>query len=318
MIAANFIKEGHPKKIVLQTLGIPRSSYYYKPKANGEKKGRVKSEFTLKKTGEVIDNDQVVDDIKEILSQEFVDYGYLKVTYWLREEKDYIINPKKVYRLMGEQGLLNKIVHRRKSRRNWVKELLPPATDAFEYLEFDIKYMYVAGCNRNALLLSVIDVYSRWVLGQHMDWQIKKQQVIDLFDQLFAIYPLPKHFYVRNDNGSQFEAQSVQEYFEEKGVVQEFCKPATPEQNAHIESYHSIIERVVCQRYELESLEELQETMNRFIQFYDFRRIHSGVGYTSPFNYLLKKGIDLSQYDLKQALDCSASGVCENATMIDT
>jgi len=244
MIASNFIKEGYPKKLVLEVLGIARSSYYYRPVSNKGKKGRPKSTNTLTRDGTLVSNKQVIKDIEEILTGEFVDYGYLKVTHWLRQEKGYIVNPKKIYRLMNEQGLLNKFVRTKRSKRNWVKQLLPDTKEAFDYMEFDIKYLYVAGQNRNALLLTVIDVQTRWVLGQVMSWDIKNPCVIRLFDQIFAVYPLPKHFYVRNDNGSQFEAQKVQEYFEENGVTQEFCKPATPEQNAHIESYHSILERV--------------------------------------------------------------------------
>jgi len=185
------------------------------------------------------------------------------------------------------------------------KELLPPAKEAFDYLEFDIKYFYVAGQNRNARSLTVIDVKTRWVLGHYTTWSIKKGDVVSLFNQFFGVYPLPKHFHVRNDNGSQFVAQQVQQYFKSRKVVQEFCKPATPEQNAHIESYHSIQEKVICQRYEFESLENLQATLNRFVSFYNFKRIHSGVGYQSPFKYLLKMDIDMNQFDIDQALDCS-------------
>jgi len=307
MIASSFIKEGYPIKTVLKVVGIPRSTYYYKPNEEGNQKGVSKSTHTKTRNGDVVSNDQVVEDIKKVLGEEFVDYGYLKVTHWLRQEKEYIINPKKVYRLMREHGLLNKIVWQRKSQRNWVKELLPPAKEAFDYLEFDIKYFYVAGLNRNALCLSVIDVKNRWLVGHLMRWDIKHQHVIDLFDQIFETYPLPKSFYVRNDNGSQFIAQKVQEYFEKKqGVTQEFCKPATPEQNAHIESYHSIQEKVICQRNEFESLDELQKTLNRFVGFYNFDRIHSGVEYTSPYKHLLTQNIDMKKFDLTEVLDCSS------------
>lgn len=307
MIALDFIKEGHPKKVILEVLGIPRSSFYYKPKQSKGKRGITKSTQTYTKNGEAVSNEKVIKDIEEILSGEFVDYGYLKVTHWLRQEKNYIINPKKIYRLMREQGLLNKVEPRKKNQRNWVKDLLAPAKDAFDYLEFDIKYFYVAARNRNALSLTVIDVKSRWVLGHYIAWVIKKEDVINLFNQLFEVYPLPKSFYVRNDNGSQFIAEKVQQYFEDKGVTQEFCKPATPEQNAHIESYHSIQEKVICQRNEFVSLEQLQNTLNRFVSFYNFERIHSGVGYTSPYKYLLKMNIDMKQFELNQALDCSSN-----------
>ena len=288
-------------------MGIARSSYYYKPKVEVSKKGRKKSTHTLLINGGLfvkIPNEQVVVEIEEILGDEFVDYGYLKVTHWLRQEKNYKINPKKVYRLMRENGLLNKFRPRRKGKRNWVKDLLPPAEKAFDYLEFDIKYFYVAGKDKNALLLSVIDVKSRWLLGHFLSWEIKQSHVIQLFDQLFSAYPLPKHFYVRNDNGSQFVAKTVQLYFENKQITQEFCKPATPEQNAHIESYHSIQEKLICQAYEFSTLEQLRNTLNRFVQFYNFKRIHSGIGYQSPSKFLLTLGIQINPNKAQKALDC--------------
>jgi len=313
MIASSFIAQGFPVTLVLEVMDVPKSSHYYKPKVNPEKCGITKSEYTFTTKGIRVSNTKVVEDIKEILSVEFVDYGYLKVTHWLRQEKKYVINPKKVYRLMKEEGLLNKAsdkAKQKKNKRNWVKQLVPTPKLSFDHLEFDIKYFYVAGKNRNALLLTVIDVKTRWVLGHFMGWEIKHQQVIDLFDQIFEAYPLPKSFYVRNDNGSQFIAEKVQLYFEGKNVTQEFCKPATPEQNAHIESYHSIQERVICQQYEFENLNEICLTLNRFVDFYNFRRIHSGVNYQSPYKYLLSLNIDMRSYNLEKALDCS---ICQES-----
>ncbi|MBL0026752.1 MAG: DDE-type integrase/transposase/recombinase [Saprospiraceae bacterium] len=78
---------------------------------------------------------------------------------------------------------------------------------------------------------------------------------------------MAENIYVRNDNGSQMVAQKVQSYFKSKKVIQEFTKPATPEQNAHIESYHSIIERVICQKYEFDNLLEAADTFTRFVKF---------------------------------------------------
>lgn len=97
---------------------------------------------------------------------------------------------------------------------------------------------------------------------------------------------MPKQFIVRNDNGSQFEATIVQEYLRQKGVNQEFTKPATPQQNAHIESYHSILESAVCQRFEFEDLQDFKQVMHRWKKFYNFERIHGGLQYMSPRKFL--------------------------------
>lgn len=302
MIATSFINQGYKVKTVLNTINISISSFYYKPK-NG-KKGLPKSTHTITSWGEYIANTIVVQQIQDLFSQEFVDYGYLKTTYFLRNKYQYIINAKKVYRLMTENQLLNKKVKVKTKSRNWVKELVPNPLNPFEYLEFDIKYIYIKGANkynRNALILSVIDVKSRWILGHVFDWKIKSDKVIKLFDIIFKYYDLPIHFFVRNDNGSQFIAAEVQRYFQQKNIVQEFCKPATPQQNAHIESYFSIVEKTVCQKYEFDDLLDAQYTLNRFVQFYNFERIHSGVGYISPYQYLVN-----NNYDLSKQLDCPA------------
>jgi putative transposase len=64
---------------------------------------------------------------------------------------------------------------------------------------------------------------------------MRQQDIIALFDSLFGNYCLPRQFYVRNDNGIQFVADLVQEYFRSRKVIHEFTKPATPEQDAHID-----------------------------------------------------------------------------------
>ncbi|MEO5583282.1 MAG: integrase core domain-containing protein [Saprospiraceae bacterium] len=276
----------------MKCLQIPRSSYYFKEKGNTMVRGISKSIFTKKAGGQWIHNDQVVNEIKEMLNQEFIDDGYLKTMHWLRKVKGYLINKKKVYRLMKENVLLNSVSNcTRASEKTWVKELIPQPSQSLEYFEMDIKYIHIHKLRRNALLLSVIDVESRWVLGQTLAWRIQQNEVSNLFDEIFSKYDLPKRIYIRNDNGSQFSGQSIQNYFKKLSIIQEFTKPATPEQNAHIESYHSILERVICKRYQFDTIQEARETLNRFVKFYNRDRIHSGIDYQSPYEYLKSKKI---------------------------
>ncbi len=124
------------KSLVLRLCQISRSSFYYKPQEEPRKAGRVCSTTTIKLTGGYESDNQVVEDIKALLAQEFVDYGYYKTTIYLRQAKKYYINPKKVYRLMNEHGLLN-LTSRAYSttKRQWVKELVPNPKAEFMYFE---------------------------------------------------------------------------------------------------------------------------------------------------------------------------------------
>lgn len=55
------------------------------------------------------------------------------------------------------------------------------------------------------------------------------------------------------------EKTGVVEGCRKHGIFHEFTKPATPEQNGYIESFHSSVEKLVCARYEFDCLAEAQE-----------------------------------------------------------
>lgn len=278
---------------------ISRSTFYYTSTNQAKKVGRNPSQVTYLKTGGLVSDAVVIEEIKQLLGQEFVDYGYFKVSIFLRDEKHFLINHKKVYRLMKENTLLlpsNRL--NSLPKRKWVTELVPKPKSEFTYLEFDIKYIYIQGKRKNALVLTIIDVFSRWNMAHTIKWKIDFTEVTKLFDTILKHFNMPHKFFVRNDNGSQFIADEVQKYFKSKNVIQEFTKPATPEQNAHIESYHSIMERTVCKKYDFDDITEARITLDRFKNFYNFERIHSGIKYKSPYQFLLNNGVDMKNLNI--------------------
>jgi putative transposase len=293
-VAIEFIEAGYPKNRVLRLCGLPKSSFYYRPKTG--KQGRKPYAKFLDKNGTEITAETVVNAIVKLFENKFVDYGYYKVYIYLRDELGFKVSKHSVYNLMKNSGLLQSkyASSSKKGKRNWVSELIPQTVIPFDYWEFDIKFVWIAGKKKNMQVLTVIDVNSRWNLGQLIAYSIKKEDVIKLFKTIFAKYPLPKSITVRSDNGSQFIADDVQSYFKDQtGITQEFTKPATPQQDAHVESYHSIMESAVCQRFEFKDLKDARKTLDEFREFYNFERIHGGIGFTSPYKYLLQKGIDM-------------------------
>lgn len=310
-----FIEQQYPVRKVLKFVGVSSSSFYFEKSSKEPTNRGVKpSEFTLTTTGQRVPNEQVVTDIKAVLTEEFVDYGYLKMTYYLKDTLGYMINHKKVYRLMQVNRLLYRPKRIKVGTKQWVSQLVPEPTTAFSYWEFDIKYMYIHGTGKMVPLLTVIDVYSRWVLGHLFQESIKKEDVKQFFRQLIETYVLPQKVFVRCDNGSQFESTLLRDYFISEGITQEFTKPATPEQNAHIESYHSILEKVICRRYEFESKMDCAETLKRWQVFYNYKRIHSGINYKSPNKYLLHQGIEPSIFFAVKYQPCSNIFISLNET----
>ena len=116
-MAFEYIDKGLRISKVASILNISRTSFYRNRVSDkSNKRGRKNSEFTLRKEGNstiVMDNSTVVDDIRKLLSGEFVCYGYKKTTKYLSRH-GYIINKKKVRRLMSENNLLNYPYNNRK------------------------------------------------------------------------------------------------------------------------------------------------------------------------------------------------------------
>lgn len=293
MIATQYIEQGYPVRKVITILGLSTGSFYHTTIAEVDKKskGIKPSTTTYNLKGVKVCNDIIIDEIQALLALEFVDYGYLKVYYYLKDY--YTINHKKVYRIMKENSLLYVSKQVKLGSKQWVKDLVPKPLTYFSYWEFDIKFMYLSGAGLYLPLLSVIDVKSRWILGQLCQQSIKKQDVKTLMQALIETYNIPEKIHVRCDNGSQFESNLIRDFFKEKGIEQEFTKPATPEQNAHIESYHSILERVICKQYQFERQKNQLETLNRWAMFYNYERIHSGANYTSPYKNLKKNNFKI-------------------------
>ena len=290
MIAKDFIQQGYPLYKVLPLCGLSKSSYYYSP--FGGKRGRKASTYTLSKEGILYSNEYVLERIKWLLNQEFVDYGYDKLTDWLRDSEGLVINQKKVYRLMKEARLLSNRIRRDKRGKRIAQDLLPNPAVPFECLQTDIKYIYIHGQHRNALLITVLDVFSRGVLGYRLEWSITKHQVIDLMKEVLHHYQMPEKVSLRTDNGSQFEAGLFREYLKEMSVDHEFTHVATPQENCYIESFHSIVESAVCVKYEFENLAEAKETFNRFMNFYNQERLHGSLDNLSPNHFLEGKKLN--------------------------
>lgn len=114
-----------PTRDLCRWIMLLRSSYYYKPSEG--KRGAKPSTETPKTDGTILPNTEVVDKIKAILSGEFTFYGYQKITQHLKQEA-FIINHKKVYRLIDQSSLqLGKRI-KTNGKRQWVKHRKIKAT----------------------------------------------------------------------------------------------------------------------------------------------------------------------------------------------
>jgi putative transposase len=263
--------------------GFPRSCWYYKP-THG-RRGIPPSTHTAKRDGTEVKNEAVVEEIKRVLLSWLDFYGYEKTT-WELHDLDYIINKKKVYRLMKEANLL--LIKQRittQGKRNFVQYRCIDAQRPLEYLTMDIKYVYIDEEKRWAYLLTVMDVYSRFVLGFMLKYSIKKADVVLLLDGILRGISA-RGVIIRNDNGSQFLEHIVRKYLEEMGVIQEFTHIATPEENSYIESHFSILGKEFLRRNWFESVYHARMKIKDYYLICCYRRKHGAMKRRSPYQYI--------------------------------
>jgi transposase InsO family protein len=274
----NNFKDRISKRELCHWLSLPESVFYYRPTTG--KRGVRPSTHTSKKDGSVLSNELVIQDIKKALGREFCCYGYHNITDDLRD-LDYIINHKKVYRLMSEHELLLGKVIRTSGKRTFVKHRRIEAQYPMEYLCLDIKYVWIEGEKRNYYLLTILDIFTRKAIRQIFQRSIRKIDVINLFRSIDRQYGI-KGVTVRNDNGSQFIANDVKQYLRSAEVNQEFTHIATPQENAYIEAFHSIVDREVIQRFEFNSYYEAKLTFEAHLHWYNTVRKHGQINRMPP------------------------------------
>ena len=257
------------------------SSYYRNPSLG--KKGNKPSKLTYNESKGWVSQDTVIESVTSILKHEFIDCGYRLMKSYLQRD-GYLINHKKLYRIMKEEGLLKleNRIKRSGSGRKFVKFRKVKTSRPFDCLEMDIKMIWIPAVGKNAYLLSVIDVHTRRILKDYFSFSIKQDKVIALLSEVFLDYQYPKNVVIRSDNGSQFIAKSVREYLELIGVSQEFTHVATPEENAHVEAYHGILKKEVFQRFEYRTFGEIEQILKRYVVFYNNVRHHGLLGRITP------------------------------------
>ncbi|MBF1037787.1 MAG: transposase family protein [Candidatus Nanosynbacter sp.] len=92
---------------------------------------------------------------------------------------------------------------------------------------------------------------------------------------------------VQSDNGLEF-ARYFETRLEAKGIKIRHTRLGRPNDNAHIERFNRTIQEECTGNYYLESepLKKLDNKILNYIDFYNYKRIHLGLGYRTPAEML--------------------------------
>jgi len=286
-----YVANGLKVPVATEIAGIKRSTYYYRP--NGRPKGKKPSTHTLKYSEGRVRNEVVIDEIMDLISPEYNDYGY-QTTSELLKQKGYIINHKKVRRLMRDYNLLHpKVVKYIPGNKIFIQYTVPPLIAPYDTIEADIKYVYIHGEKRNAFLLTFLCTFSRHAPIWSLDYTMKSSQIITMVEALLDhcivkrfIDPEKTKVNIRTDNGPQFIAKILAEALDKLQIKHEFIQPGTPQQNGHIESFHNTVTRLVCSRNIFIDIIHAREIFTGFYYAYNNTRVMKALLYYPPVKFL--------------------------------
>lgn len=277
----------------LTAFELTRHQYYHRPKPSGlghrSRPGAKPSTHTnhYDDAGTLSQrpNAEVLERIQDIQSDDDLRCGYKRMRAQL-ELQGYQINDKKIYRLMKQGDLL--LSRFRSARGPYVTHRCARPDKPLTLLEMDIKMFWVEEHRRYAYVLTIIDTFTRvalhWSVGYSMKWTAVRsawEAVIE--DHLQPADMLAKGFdiEVRSDNGPQFLATRLREFFAQNHLCQVYTHPYTPQENGHVESFHAII-GLALQNDTFWTLEQLEIRLTIFYEKYNNSRVHSAVAMLPP------------------------------------
>jgi transposase InsO family protein len=146
----------------------------------------------------------------------------------------------------------------------------------------DITYIPIAG--RWCYLAVVMDQCSRrvlaWSLGKRRDAHLTRA----VLDAAVRRRQPSSDLIFHSDRGSEYAATAFRDRLAELGIQQSSALRG-PKDNAHMESFfHSLKAEVIHgDRFDTETA--LRSELQRYIWYYNHRRLHSALGYRSPVDY---------------------------------
>lgn len=297
---------------VISYASIANSTWYQQSKKveeDGRKNnpGRPIPGYTVNPDGSIIPDGLIVSALENYRSRkEFANGGgYQKLSQYLRRDYNYRVNPKKVYRLCQENSLLLPQKKKQKKRKSKIS-INRVITGPFQMWQLDLKYGFIHGENRFFFIMAIIDVYMRLIVNYYIGLRCTGKDLVFTLDNAVKEFNIPdkEQLVIRSDNGSQMTSNVFIDHvqgFGEDQILHELIPPATPNKNAHIEAFNSILEIEFFQpRYFMSYTQAYRETVD-FMEFYNTFRIHGSLNSRTPMETyeLYKRGQELNIPNIK-------------------
>lgn len=267
----SYLKD-HPEvklEWLLAVSGLSKNAWYYKPQTKVEP-------LEIKKQIEAV-----------LIASPY--YGYKRVAEELKKIGS-AINHKRVYKIMGEYHLLQVRKTKKVPRTTNSKHNLLVYANEVKYLGSvvpgwvwvsDVTYVWIG--DKWAYLALVMDQGSRRIVGWKLDYSLRRSLCIGALTMALRDHPAPRFHH--SDRGVQYCSYDYINILKENQITPSMAEVGLSVDNPYAESLNRTIkvEEVYLKAYE--SLAEAESSIQKYIEVYNTKRLHSSLGYVSPAEY---------------------------------
>jgi putative transposase len=219
-------------------------------------------------------------------------YGSPKITKLLLEE-GVRVGQKTVARIMRENGLKSRTVRKYKATTN--SKHNHPVHDNVLNQTFkaerpnqvwmsDITYVWTA--EGWLYVASIMDLFTRKIVGWKADSRMTKELVIEALEQAFQREKPTAGVLHHSDRGSQYASKEYQDKLKEYKMIGSMSRKGNCYDNACIESFHSVIKRELIHLTTYKTRAQAKRDIWEYIElWYNRRRIHSSIDYKTPVQF---------------------------------
>ena len=270
-----------PLDILLNIIKLARSTYYYQ----------------LKQLDKSDKNHDIKDEIQAIFTEHKGNYGYRRMTLELRN-RGYIVNHKKVQRLMRVLGLSARIRRKRKyssyqgeigkKADNLIQRQFE-ASKPMEKCYTDVTEFAIPASSQKLYLSPVLDGFNSEIIAYNLSMSPNLIQVKDMLEQTFT----EEHYentILHSDQGWQYQHNFYHLFLESKGIQPSMSRKGNSPDNGMMESFFGILKSEMFYGYEktFQSLNQLEQAIVDYIDYYNNKRIKVKLKGLSPVQYRTK------------------------------
>ena len=267
--------------LLLEAARLPRSTYYYQ----------------LKQLDRLDKDKYLKAEIQSIFTEHRGNYGYRRMTLELRN-RGYMVNHKRVQRLMKVLGLSARIRRKRKysSHKGDVGKkadnLIQRQFEAAKPMEkcyTDVTEFAIPNSTQKLYLSPVLDGFNSEIIAYHLSTSPNLEQVKSMLKQAFT-----ENYYentvLHSDQGWQYQHDSYHQFLEAKGIQASMSHKGNSPDNGMMESFFGILKSEMFYGYEksFQSLKQLEQAIVDYIDYYNNKRIKVKLKGLSPVQYRTK------------------------------